>query len=40
MFRAAEHAYDFGPDVADVLAEYLAGQGTYKPYTDGRISRK
>lgn len=40
MFRDAENAYDFGPDVADVLAEYLAKSGAYQPYTDGRITRK
>ena len=34
------NAYDFGPDLADVLAEYLAKAGPYKPYTDGRITRK
>ncbi|MBP0482585.1 bifunctional metallophosphatase/5'-nucleotidase [Sagittula salina] len=37
MFVEAENAYDFGPDLADVTAEYLAAQGPYKPYTDGRI---
>ncbi len=35
-----KNAYDFGPDLADVLAEYLAEQGPYTPYTDGRISQK
>jgi 5'-nucleotidase/UDP-sugar diphosphatase len=40
MFRDAQDAYDFGPDVADVLAEYLAAQGPYAPYTDGRIALK
>lgn len=33
-------AYDFGPDLADVTAEFLAAQGSYTPYTDGRITRK
>ncbi|MCR9150197.1 MAG: 5'-nucleotidase/apyrase family protein [Rhodobacteraceae bacterium] len=33
-------AYDFGPDLADVTAEYLAAQGPYTPYLDGRITRK
>ncbi len=37
MFRDAQNAYDFGPDLADVTAEYLAAQSPYKPYTDGRI---
>ncbi|PRY92525.1 bifunctional metallophosphatase/5'-nucleotidase [Donghicola tyrosinivorans] len=40
MFVDAENAYDFGPDLADVVAEYIAAQGPYKPYTDGRISAK
>ncbi|WP_116083029.1 bifunctional UDP-sugar hydrolase/5'-nucleotidase [Tropicimonas sp. IMCC34011] len=34
----AENVYDFGPDLADVTAEYLAEQGPYTPYTDGRIT--
>ncbi|MBS1303867.1 bifunctional metallophosphatase/5'-nucleotidase [Loktanella sp. SALINAS62] len=39
MFQNAEDAYDFGPDVADVVAEYIANLGgTYTPYTDGRIT--
>ncbi|WP_085307855.1 bifunctional metallophosphatase/5'-nucleotidase [Planktotalea arctica] len=40
MFRDASDAYDFGPDLADVTAEYLAEQGPYTPYTDGRITVK
>jgi 5'-nucleotidase len=40
MFRDAENAYDFGPDLADVTAEYLAANAPYKPYTDGRIAVK
>ncbi|MDE4175464.1 bifunctional metallophosphatase/5'-nucleotidase [Phaeobacter sp. PT47_59] len=35
-----KNAYDYGPDLADVLAEYLAAQGPYTPYTDGRIAQK
>ena len=35
-----KNAYDYGPDVADVLAEYLAAHAPYTPYVDGRISRK
>ncbi|MFV0410231.1 MAG: bifunctional metallophosphatase/5'-nucleotidase [Paracoccus sp. (in: a-proteobacteria)] len=32
-------AYDFGPDLADVLAEYIAKQGPdFAPLTDGRIT--
>ncbi|PRY94532.1 5'-nucleotidase [Hasllibacter halocynthiae] len=38
MFEDAANAYDFGPDLADVVAEYLGGQGAYEPYTDGRIT--
>ncbi len=40
MFVDAENAYDFGPDLADVTAEFLAEQGPFKPYTDGRITVK
>jgi 5'-nucleotidase len=40
MFVDAANAYDFGPDLADVTAEYMAKIGPYTPYTDGRISRK
>ena len=40
MFSGAEKAYDFGPDLADVTAEYLAANAPYKPYTDGRITKK
>ncbi|KKL87463.1 hypothetical protein LCGC14_1934440, partial [marine sediment metagenome] len=40
MFQNAENAYDFGPDLADVTAEYLAANAPYKPYTDGRITVK
>ncbi|SHG87162.1 bifunctional metallophosphatase/5'-nucleotidase [Marivita hallyeonensis] len=38
MFRDAMNAYDFGPDLADVTAEYLAANAPYQPYTDGRIT--
>ena len=34
------NAYDYGPDLADVVAEYLAQNQPYKPFTDGRISAK
>src|SRR6056297_2586497 len=40
MFKTAMNAYDFGPDLADVTAEYLAEEGPYMPYTDGRITMK
>ena len=38
MFEDAANAYDFGPDLADVLAEYMAENGPVTPYTDGRIT--
>ncbi|WP_373354413.1 bifunctional UDP-sugar hydrolase/5'-nucleotidase [Pseudoroseicyclus sp. CXY001] len=38
MFVEAENAYDFGPDLADVTAEFLAENTPYEPYTDGRIT--
>ncbi|WP_316015963.1 bifunctional metallophosphatase/5'-nucleotidase [Roseobacter sp. HKCCA0434] len=34
----AENAYDYGPGLEVVVADYLAEQGDYEPYTDGRIS--
>ncbi len=37
IFRDAMNAYDYGPDLADVTAEYLAANAPYTPYTDGRI---
>jgi 5'-nucleotidase/UDP-sugar diphosphatase len=38
MFVDAENAYDFGPDLADVTAEYLAANQPYAPFVDGRIT--
>ncbi|KAF0674536.1 bifunctional metallophosphatase/5'-nucleotidase [Profundibacterium mesophilum] len=38
MFQDAQDVYDYGPDLADVTAEYLARNAPYKPYTDGRIT--
>jgi len=38
MFKTADNAYDFGPDLADVVADYIAEVGSYTPYTDGRIN--
>ena len=40
MFRDAQNAYDYGPDLADVTAEYMAKKAPYAPYTDGRITKK
>ncbi len=34
------NAYDFGPDVADVLAEYMAANAPYTPYVTDRITKK
>ncbi len=38
MFTDAENAYDFGPDLADVTAEYLAANAPYAPFVSGRIT--
>ena len=38
MFQGAMNAYDYGPDLADVTAEYIAANAPYQPYTDGRIT--
>jgi 5'-nucleotidase len=36
-----QNAYDFGPDLAEVVADYLgAHEGGYEPYLDGRITVK
>jgi 5'-nucleotidase/UDP-sugar diphosphatase len=40
MFGSASDIYDFGPDLADVLASYLAARPDYTPFTDGRIIQK
>lgn len=40
MFQDARNAYDFGPDLAEVLADYLAENMPFTPYTDGRITVK
>ncbi len=34
------NAYDFGPDLADVVSDYLAGKNGYSAYTDDRITVK
>jgi len=34
----AVDAYDYGPNMEDVVADYLAAQGPYEPSTDGRIT--
>jgi 5'-nucleotidase / UDP-sugar diphosphatase len=38
MFVTAANAYDFGPDLADVTAEYMARLSPFTPFTDGRIT--
>lgn len=39
VFKASgKNAYDYGPDLADVTAEFIAARNPYKPYTDGRIT--
>jgi 5'-nucleotidase len=41
MFAAdAMNAYDFGPGLEQVVADYLAENSPYTPYTDGRITAK
>nr|WP_170538920.1 bifunctional metallophosphatase/5'-nucleotidase [Ruegeria arenilitoris] len=41
MFSGEDkNAYDFGPDLADVTAEYLAANAPYTPYLEGRIQQK
>ena len=37
VFREAREAYDFGSDIAEVVAAYLAANDPYTPVTDGRI---
>lgn len=39
MFSGVENAYDYGPDLAGVVAEYIEANSPYVPYTDGRIRR-
>ncbi|MDX3929303.1 MAG: 5'-nucleotidase C-terminal domain-containing protein [Shinella sp.] len=35
---AGMNAYDFGPGLDQVVADYLAAHQPYRPYTDGRIT--
>ena len=39
MFTSAANAYDFGPGLEQVVADYIAAAGGYEPFTDGRITR-
>ena len=34
------NAYDFGPGLELVVADYLAANGPYTPFIDGRITAK
>ena len=40
MFKTAKNVYDFGPDLADVVAEYISANAPYQPYLAGRIIEK
>ena len=40
MFRGAQNAYDFGPDLADVLAGFMAAAPDYRSRIEGRITLK
>ena len=40
VFVDADKAYDYGPDLADVVAEFIAANAPYQPYVDGRIVKK
>jgi 5'-nucleotidase / UDP-sugar diphosphatase len=31
MFKSAQDVYDFGPDLADIVAEYMAAHAPYQP---------
>ncbi len=40
MFVDAENPYDFGPNLEDVTADFIAENAPYQPYVDGRITVK
>lgn len=40
IFRSASEIYDFGPDLADVLANYIKANPGYSGYTDNRITQE
>ncbi|MEM8980496.1 MAG: bifunctional metallophosphatase/5'-nucleotidase [Pseudomonadota bacterium] len=40
MFVDAANAYDYGPDLADVVAEFMAAKGEFTPVVEGRITKK
>lgn len=37
-FTTADNAYDFGPGLEQVVADYIMASEGYTPYTDGRIT--
>lgn len=37
--KDGKNAYDFGPNLEAVVADYLAAHNPYKPYTDGRVTQ-
>ena len=39
VFRSASDIYDFGPDLAEVVANYIGSNPGYSGYTDGRIKQ-
>ncbi len=39
VFRSASDIYDFGPDLAEVVADYIGANPGYSGYTDGRIQQ-
>ena len=39
MFRAATDIYDFGPDLADVVVDYIKANPGYSGFTDNRITQ-
>ncbi|RMF35594.1 MAG: multifunctional 2',3'-cyclic-nucleotide 2'-phosphodiesterase/5'-nucleotidase/3'-nucleotidase [Alphaproteobacteria bacterium] len=40
VFKQALKAYDYGPGLEEVVADYLAASNGYTPYLDGRISTR
>ena len=40
MFKTATNVNDYGPDLADVVAEYMVTYPVYKPYLAGRIAEQ
>ena len=40
LAERASEAYDFGPSLDSVVAEYLAANAPYRPATDGRITAR